>query len=299
MTTEGGGWYALTLDSSVETVGGVIIGQQDGGNPWQKCADDVTRLYPKLNENVIPSSYSSGESFSRNLAYARQDGTTLTRKQLDIIRDQIGEMSTLSKMVATVADDTGSAIYLRNSDGGKHLLTPSANLSCGDSLGANGTLSVLYQWHSSYNESFVTGLASSFMISGLPHSFLLPSSVQVTVAPNGGGSSFGWSRREILVRPALAVDNCSAHALSCSRGLTDYGSRSEVVIEPQTEFEFSPINWNQSQNITVGILNNNIDQSADIGVYRLAIEHELSSTDLDFNISRTFGNLLFVAEDDV
>lgn len=168
-----------------------------GGNPWHKCSDDVTRMYESLSEGDVPTSFSSGDSFTRRLVFARADGTAYTPKQLQSLRDQIVEMSSASKIVATVGDDTGSAVYIRNSTGAELLLTPGAAGSCGDSTGATGTHSVsaMYEWHSSREGSAVnglaenmTGVAEAVTVDGLPRDFLLPSAVRIVVPATGGGA---------------------------------------------------------------------------------------------------------------
>lgn len=45
MVTDGGGWYAITLDSSVDAIGGVILGQMHGEAPKAPAKPPVSRLF--------------------------------------------------------------------------------------------------------------------------------------------------------------------------------------------------------------------------------------------------------------
>jgi hypothetical protein len=332
MVTDGGGWYALTLDASVDSVGGVIVAQASGDNPWHKCRDDVTKLYHGLNESSVPPVYSSGNSFTRELRYARTDGTAYTSDEVQAIRKSIDELSNASKMIVTVGDDTGAQVYVQDGRGGEHLLTPALAGSCGSSVGAalcnsaavsscgasevhslmddacytevymlsaagwvspacswlhhadeeacdpvfcreacdafayclespdaacnnvsadcsercrgccrtgctvsaackaavldeithSCASSVFYQWHHTDGGSLVEGnvqaeAAEPVVLAALPSQFLLPAAARFEVPSIGGGSSFGWSQRHILVRPTFRVISCAAYATgTCS-----------------------------------------------------------------------------------
>ena len=227
METEGGGWYALSVESDL-LPGGVVVAQRFDRNPWRKCSDDAARHYKSLSSenDAAPVPLDDSEqsvtgpeltpmNVTQKLAYSSAfGGGELEKNQIAAIRNQVTELSMSSRIVVSIADDSGYEVVAVDADGNEKQLNPGSPMSCGDSNGEVGN-SQFYLWHNTLALSHGDALATP-----LAQSFLLPTAVRMTVpSSGGGGASFGWENSVILVRPGRSdLQGCSQaeYPSSCS-----------------------------------------------------------------------------------
>jgi hypothetical protein len=233
MDTEGGGWFMLTLanPNSDELPAadwhGVMMMEQSSDNCWAKCDDDAAQFYQGAVETtpwvddgtvgVLPlkGMNSQFSDTTWDVKYARPDtGAIYSREQMDALRTQVAQLSSGSRIVATTADDDGSAddeltggheVYAYDADGVEMLLTPGEDGNCGSSSPdgqVENSRTGVRLWATAAHQSVIGGDVSGLSgpLPDLPGNFALPAHVRLAVR-TGGGCSFGFEQRTILARP--------------------------------------------------------------------------------------------------
>ena len=209
MVTEGGGWYVLSVRSDLLPEG-LVVAERFAGNPWSKCSDDAARHYYSLisESDITPVAVGDDEHHLQTLVYSSAfdgDELTMTDSQIAAIRNQTTEMSTNSRIVVSIADDSGYAVFALDAAGSETNLSPGVPTSCGESNGGGGT-TAFYFWH---NTDGLSKSSNHSRLGGLSHGFLLPTAVRMVVpASGGGGASFGWENSVLLARPG-GLGGCS------------------------------------------------------------------------------------------
>ena len=224
METEGGGWYALSVESDLLS-GGVTVVQRFDANPWRKCSDDAARHYQSLasEDEASPVAVDDSEQFLHTPEYSSAfGGGELAEDQIAAIRNQVTELSSASRIVVSIADDSGYQIFAVDADGNEKDLSPGAPTSCGDSHGNVGN-TAFYLWHNTQALSHGNSVTAP-----ISQNFLLPTAVRMVVpASGGGGASFGWEKSVILVRPSPEGCSQAEYPVSCaalkSSGITRNG----------------------------------------------------------------------------
>ena len=255
MTTEGGGWFKLTLADpgrpSTSSWKGVLMAESET-TPWAKCDDDGAQFYDGAEETTPFVTFGMGTVGIRPIAgsgdttvklrYARPDtGQVYTAEQMDALRTQVDQLSTASRIVATTADDDGAVdedlangheVFAYDAGGVEMLLTPGEDGDCGPAEeGLENSRTGFRLWTTAAHQSSISGDVTGLPgpLPDLPGSFALPTHVRLVVESGGGGCSFGYERRQILVKPgnewvpAVTAATCSHPDVTTST-CTLYGS---------------------------------------------------------------------------
>ena len=206
------GWLLVELDDA----DGVIVAENDAGNPWHKCDDDAAAPYQHIaSEDVVVPDWSAGNvEWHVDLGWRRPGAeAAYTREQLDVLRAPLTELAPTTRMIATTGDDDngswqdgdggGHEVYVVRDDGVWMLLSPGTNGECGGASGwpTPGSRTATYVWASDAADSLVYGDTGSEPIrpAAVPPEALLPVEA-VLVVSTGGGVSFGFEERVVHLR---------------------------------------------------------------------------------------------------
>lgn len=209
MNSDGGGWIALSMNSS----NNLLMAQDSGSNPWRKCGDDSAKHYNWISEGSVSADYSpSSNTYTTTMSYTQPStGTVYSAAQISSLRTIISELSSSTRLVAVTADDdnysyqdgdgVGHEVYARGETGGWVLLTPGTNGECGSSSGWGQSQAGHYLWSTSAADSIVDGVTnySNSAMGALPTELLIPYQVQLAIY-TGGGASMGWEQSNFWVK---------------------------------------------------------------------------------------------------
>ncbi|MEC8425048.1 MAG: MopE-related protein, partial [Myxococcota bacterium] len=213
MTTDGGGWVELELDSS----DAVLVYQYSSSNPWRKCADDAAQHFHHTGTETtvaVDGNIAGAGPVDVTLTYLQPStGTAYSIAEAEALRSVVGELHPGTRMVALTADDDGGSyedgdtygheVYASDEGGTWTVLTPGTNGECGGSSSwpQAGSQSAFYLWATDPVDAAVsgtTGMTSGLMPS-LPATLVMPVQIRFVVA-TGGGVAFGWEEAVFLVR---------------------------------------------------------------------------------------------------
>jgi hypothetical protein len=211
MTSEGGGWFQLSVNDSDQ----VLVAQQATTNPWTKCDDDGAMYFGSVaGEAAAASDMDTGGYHVFPVGYLRpSDGAVYSSEQLDGIRSLVDELHPDTRMVAVVADgdygdwhngdSSGHEVYVGSNTDLQHL-TVGVNGDCGGTSGfpTPGSGSGFYLWHTDASQTAVDGDTDGTVagdLGALPGDLIIPPEVHLVVY-TGGGAAWGYEQAVFGVR---------------------------------------------------------------------------------------------------